>query len=753
MTRLALGLFLCLATAAPAAARDYPIRSGEHADFIRLVLPYPSDAAWRLARTDDGYALVLPSETDTFDVSDVFVWIKRDRLERLSTAPGRLNLHVACEPCHAEAFTLQGAGLVIDLKDGAAPPGSIFEAPLDSTVAPEDDADQSRSAVPLLPVLFDDRLAPEPREPSEERNPNPATSADETRNREDGLGQQTAERRAAMLHGVSRAAAQGLLDPNPDASAQDRQPDPPPAIELPKPPTVTAAPISDVAQAEPMPQPGLVARSGFDHLARTPGAETGGRCLDPGEFDLAAWSDPEAGYAAQHAALSEALAGEFGRTDPEAVEALARFYVHHGFGREAGSVLDLDARRSGERRLLRVLAQLVDGTPTEDRLLSEQAGCPGPVALWSALAAGNLTALDATGQTAALIAYRALPDALRGHLGTSLAQLFLEAGDPHTADEILNHTAPEITGETVDAGLARAEVTNATDGPTAAIAEMAGMAREDARLTPDGLLRLLDLSLQQGETVPDDLYQLLGAMRFEHRNTPVEADLVTMDARILIARGEYDAALSLLDATASLELEERSSLRSEAVLALSREMPDAEFLSWAFHPVPTEISAAAENALAARLTAMGFPERAMDLLAPSAQGADQAERRYLRAEAGLALGNRSVVEAALAGLVSPRAAAIRAEFAAAELAGVPAAPPEAMSSADTEPNRLAAEDSLSTVSSDAPPLSWSAPLAPSPASADDRGVLELGRALLDDAETTGAAAAALLSQRLPAPAE
>src|SRR5690606_912626 len=104
---------------------------------------------------------------------------------------------------------------------------------------------------------------------------------------------------------------------------------------------------------------------------------------------------------------------------------------------------------------------------------------------------------------------------------------------------------------------------------------------------------------------------------------------------------------------------------------------DGLFLELAFHelPIPDALSV---HTLAARLIAMGFPERALELMQGVAPDDVLSERRFLRAEAAALMGRPDLVEAELLGLSGARVDMIRATIAPAlpQPAVVSSLPPE-----------------------------------------------------------------------------
>ena len=301
MRRLAAALLLLLSLTAPAAAQVVTVRSGEHPGFSRLVLEIGRGTEWRLGREGQGYRLQVERPGWGYDIAGVFRLIPRSRLTALAAEADGLRLTVA-PGVHAIAFETGTGALALDIRDGAAPAGSPFEAPL--MAAGDAAPPRTTAASPYRPELPEDpRLAlywrevagagaPERREdhaapaaatpaPASAREPEtpaahspapaaasspanalPATALPATDppvpgalSLPDPPDPRVAAAEADLMLQLSRAAAQGLIEvnvPRPDphalphgAAAAGRPPEPETADESP------AAPAAAEGHGEP----------------------------------------------------------------------------------------------------------------------------------------------------------------------------------------------------------------------------------------------------------------------------------------------------------------------------------------------------------------------------------------------------------------------------------------------------------------------------------------------------------------------
>lgn len=143
-----------------AIAETVVLRSGEHADFSRIVVQFSSSVNWSFGRSDNGYELRTDALGTEFDTSEIFDLIPRTRISEVSSpGPGRLVLAVSCD-CSGDVFEIRSGRLVLDIKDGAPDSSSRFEAALPSlaesehiTENPFSSAETEVGAPPAQPVL------------------------------------------------------------------------------------------------------------------------------------------------------------------------------------------------------------------------------------------------------------------------------------------------------------------------------------------------------------------------------------------------------------------------------------------------------------------------------------------------------------------------------------------------------------------------------------------------------------------------
>lgn len=706
-------------TAMPAFAETLRLRSGEHDGFTRLVVDLGTKSGWELGRTATGYELRLARGDVDFDLSGVYRLITRDRLSAVSEggAPGRLALSVPCD-CHATAFVTGSGALVIDIADGPAPEGSALEVRLDQTdavVAPtQDPAAADGAPAPLSlwqdpqavyrPQTTDPRLAlfwrgtvlppgrdeagteekpqavtpPEPdhavlpgldmREPQ-----SPAATEATTAGAEgefllpSGPDPRVTVAQADLLHQLSRAAAQGLVEvnrpPRPHAAKEARQPE-----------TVEAEPAATGhgrVQQSPVHAETSIDRDALSTISRQPVTAEGGRCLPDTQFDLLHWGDDRP-PTFQIAERRVPLVGEFDRPSQDAVLALARLYLYLGFGAEARSVLTSFAVESADASVLQEMSLILDGgTPGAGAAIAGMTGCDTAAALWAVLAWPDLPPGAEVDKDAVLRAYSALPVHLRRTLGPALSDRFLSVGDAAAAHAVRDAIARAPGDPGAALIMVEAQIDLAAGRAEEGERVLDPLARRNDPLSVGALIMAVQSRLARGQAVETDLADSAAALAFELQDGPQGPVLNQLH---VLARGsaqDFDRAFAAYRHWAG---EAPESVRADTVRRLfamldERETEESAFLLQYFRN--RDIFEAANPdlllrlGLAERLTDSGFAGEARRLLKGEAGYTDRGRR--ILARAALGEFDPAVAQEQLAGLDDRDAGELRA--AAAAMAG------------------------------------------------------------------------------------
>lgn len=622
------------------------LRSGEHADFSRLVMQFDGTPDWAFGRSDGGYELRVNQDGIGFDTRRVFDLIPRSRITAVENPqPGILMIRVA-PGHHADAFEIRDGRLVIDIKDGPPPATAQFETPLpagDATPAPPP------VELPLLPRALPDIPAAVPL--ALDAAP-PAPSG------------HIADMQTEVLGQLARAVSQGLIDV--DLSATERAIAPEPEPPMPPPPPV-APPKSDLSHVRVQTRVDLDRRSAPSDPTLT---AQGDICLPDTLFDIAAWGD---------SANPGGLVGEFDTPDPARLGDLVRGYLYQGFGAEARNAMAAFGVVIENADLLHAMAEIMDhGHSQTPGRLAAQASCNTSAALWGVLAQPKLGRGDPINRDAVLSAFSNLPIHLRRNLGPGLSERFLAIDDHQTAIAIRNaiHRAPGAHGDGVSMLDARLEL--ALGDEDAAVKTLSDLANDGGTHAAEALVILIDTLVDTAQPVPEARIADAEAMVVLHRNTPLGAELTRAAISGMVANGQGAAAIDRLRAAMAREtitVAVHTALLGRAYLALAQNADEVSFLHIVFSPQGQaelhDASVTSRRAVAARLLDLGFADQVRDLL--NTAEIPQAEDRILLARAALAQGKPAIAIGYLAGLDDDTAGQLRtAAFAMS--ASAPSAP-------------------------------------------------------------------------------
>ena len=730
---------LCLA-AVPLQAQQVTVMSGRHPDFDRLTFALAATVDWTVGRTATGYGVRLARPAD-LDVSQIYNRIGRNRIAEVTPRADGIDLVLGCD-CHVTAFRFLDTYLVIDIEEGQAEPGSIFEEPLSGSEenaiaeAPAPSVpDGPNMVLPLAPgtppvpvgtgglrtsALLPDRV---------------------THSELGGLERKVAD-------SLARAASQGLVTlaapkqerqnpvqhPKDHANVPNRNPAPDSVDHDNR----SDAPFRHIVTHA---MPGLTTSTSLDALQTRLDTTIGGVCWSPAFTALDLPEDAPADFGARIAPLRAAVTDDRDRADAAAVVALALGYLSFGFGTEAIQSLAIDGVMNRRRLALRAMAEIVDDLPQTRPDLARQLGCPGSTGLWALLADGTPEAVGKFDPDQIVQQFKLLPQPVQTVLGPRLADQ-LRRGDRGDLAELvlapaLRLEAPPVDAILVDSSLAidRGDVAGATDTLT-------GLAQNDPRMTPQALVRLVDLQLAQKETIAPETMDLLETMQFEFRSQPVAADLLRVRVAGMAQAGNFIAALRLLpQAEALLTAEDALTLRSTVTAAVTSNADDMLFLDIAFRPMGRDVEPGVQNAVARRLIGLGFPERATEVVNGPAIGSVMAERRYLRAQSAMDMGQPDIASAILNGMTTPRALSIL---------GTPRAASDQKTADDTATAWRNGDWARLATSGDGL-LQEAAALVQDGGTAipDPDAPLASGRALIEDAARTRATIDALMSRFAP----
>ncbi|EEW26580.1 hypothetical protein [Rhodobacter ferrooxidans] len=652
MKRLLLSLILLAwqFAASMAEARAIVVQTGEHDGFTRLALQVGGPVQWTMGRTVDGYELKLDRDDVRYDLSKVYDLIQKDRLAAIWVDPvsGNLRLGIGCA-CHAIPFEFRPGVIVIDLREGPPPEGSSFEMTLDGGEQPEltaqpDPKPQSRTepsgatydwrniadsgagaalpipngpAVPLIPERAD--LAP---------------------------------MRDALLQQMSQGAATGVVDMTE--------------------PTFSAEPAGTDAGPALLPQIRIGEESGFEAGTRRRPPQTltaaGAECLNDERLDIANWGT-DSPVAEQMALTLTGLTGEFDRPDPSAIGRAAKYYLYLGFGAEARQLLTLLDSDAEDREIWLAMAAILDDASEAAGPFAKMQVCDTAAALWSVLSMAEISNSGQVNSAAVLRTFSALPLHLRRHLGPSLAERLLAAGDVQTASSVSDAIlrAPGNPGPHVE--LLEAELQVAMGDEVAGETALATLAATGGPASTEALIAQVETRVAQSLPIDPATVTALAALAFEHRGGELEPVLQRAYLLALAAAGDFDSAFSQLDLAPDAE--------ADLWKILAEQGPESALLAHAVLPdsaAPVTLAPPLRRKIAERLLALGFADKALRWLPAMSDLASTSELadRLLAARAELQRQDARAALRLLAGAEGPDAVALRAR-AQLQLGNMPSA--------------------------------------------------------------------------------
>lgn len=598
--------------AAPVAALTVRVRSGEHADFSRLVFTLPVGVTWQLDPVAEGVELHVGRQDLKFDLRNVFDLIPRDRVRGVeTTAPDtvliRTGTHIV-----TQTDMLTNGELIIDFRTGPVPrakPGSRALQPTPRT----------RQAVSIgaehLPLFWN--------ESEQEQAPDAPGSAPLDLPNIPEPDSRIVSIEKDLVHQLGRAATQGIIalkTPRLEDFVPQTVPAPnvpashPPSKPSPNPPPDPAYQTQDhiAFRAE------TVIDRDMDGQVRHTGTTAAGKLCPPDSlFDVPAWTDDRPA-SSRIAEARRSLIGEFDVPDQTQVLQLARTYVSVGFGAEARQLLDTMGNPGKTRDALLFIADILDGAPPSSRSpFLQMSGCAGPVALWSFIAQPPAPSGTEVNYAALQRSFFALPPALRQIVGPILVEQLLAAGADGAAYSIRDSLA-RVTGEDQDAlDLVDAQVSLHHEGPDAH-GKLEGLVSDDRAYAVKALLLLVEDKLSHGQTIDEKTIGNAQALSFELAGTPEALHLIRAASLGLASGGDFRAAFAEIERWPNGQAPDLRAQTTAGIFALLADVPDdARFLTQYFAHEKIVVDASRDakirHALAQRLITLGYPGAATRL--------------------------------------------------------------------------------------------------------------------------------------------
>lgn len=640
------------------SAAPFPVVSGEHDGFTRIVAQVPSGSSWEVAQTDGAVTLTLPGHRNGFDTSKVFDRIGRDRIATVKSDSGSLALKLNCT-CRVSAFPSGADYAVIDV----AAPGVTLSTPFVEPIrSSEPDTDLTslhgsqiqQTPVPsLLPIIV---KAPK------QIQPPPTLKLDRTPLSET---QQTAlnEIQIQLAEELGTATTRGILVPSirqpPTARSQvDPKAFAPALSPAPLPPAVSQELVSNMRITDSRDRP----FGGNNEGVST--TRNGISCPTDSQIAIETWGTPDT-FDQQISAGRTALFGEFDRIDSEAALTLARSYLYFGFGAEARQVLNLSPGLARDNRLLLDIADIMDhGRPQWPEMLEAYRECRTDIALWSILAQTEARGATPLPATSALRTLNKLPEHLRRLLAPQLSRRLLAHGNHEAAAAALRSLERLPDGLSGKATLAQAHVELEQGKIDEGTVKLESVVDENVEESPEALIALINTRIKTGQAISVETAELVEAYAQEHRGSPVGVELRRTHFMALVKSGQFDRAfLEIATRTSPSDKENDLALRLYLINELTKSASDIVFLDHVLKHSADDLAhlqSSSKFDLASRLLSLGFAAEAQQLLSTEPEADRPLRRQLLAAEAALALDQPFQAQAALLGIDDPAAAPLRA---------------------------------------------------------------------------------------------
>ncbi|UWQ91339.1 hypothetical protein K3727_00520 [Rhodobacteraceae bacterium M382] len=611
------------------------VRSGAHDGFTRLVLKVPDQVKWNVATHGQAATISVDSPDIIFDTSKVFSRIGKQHLLALRqvSKEGDLQLDLACR-CDISGFMQDNSFLVIDIREPKrtlwksrekffpksgvsyrfnmdevrsveetagvertfALNGGYGRLALDSTVAT---MQENKTTSPTLVLPFNIK------------NQEFQKSNDNTEKYLDGL--------------LSRALNQGVLQPKTNTVATEDY-------------SGLSALEGELSLVENINASTVIDRDFQSSLEGTAARPSDVVCLSEDITDINLWINDGATFDRVSEIRSE-IFGEFDVLDEEKIKQLARLYIYLGFGAEAEQVLQILPENNVEATVLPSLAKIVDGRKVDyPSPFQDQSACPGSGALWTVLAAGQIS--DRTDTESVLRSFASLPSHLRENLGPKLSRMFVDHGNKDAAEAVLRAVA-RLGGEpTSDLSLAQAEIAGLSGRSTLEDEKLIETVNSADINSVEALVRLIGKRWEVRKPLTPDVSDLISSYALEYRKDALGPEVRQAEIIALGMAGDFESVFERLAIVR--EIDGRSHVNTAlvpALFALTEQADDVTFLRHAFQVATWESWPEEANvilALARRLSKMGFSGPARDFLEKAHFSDDE------RKEASLLLGQTAL---------------------------------------------------------------------------------------------------------------
>ena len=564
-----------------------PVRTGEHAEFTRVVVPLPAESLWQFKQTGRRATLSILGQEVNFDTSQSFARIPRTRLSALRPRRGALDLELACD-CVIRAAQDLPQLVVLDIQAAVADQGAISRPKWRPNISP-DLAVAARAGVSVARALQQSEFSAKTSDALDiDRDTIETPQHPQYATREQPQHQSLTE---SLGRSISDAVSQGLLRPAiPQVEPQVRSRDEPESdTALIAPSGVSSAAHVAVSNSITRAQAGR--QGSIDEASEQ-------TCPAPAMLSPAAWfADPPDLPRLSPVEILTAT----DKIDESEVRNSAQSLLYWGFGQEARLILGLVESMNQEKRLLVEMSYLVDRDRPPSSEIVDFSECSPSAALWALLAKFPEQPEKEFPMKLAIQGALELPASLRMHIGT------------HVLANLSSNNNPEdvrILQEALE--ISRTGMELETEGQIIGQTSQSQLEERSNRTViseASDIILQLEQAEQLGEPLSDKLKSEALSLLFAARNSEHAAKLTTLLAKSTLRDKDYELGLELIaNPGSNLTAEMQARLRSELLLAAAENADDVAFLRLVFSQTLSElpVDPTTNEALAERLISLGF---------------------------------------------------------------------------------------------------------------------------------------------------
>lgn len=682
--------FLLFIVASPAVAEVITVRSGEHADFTRVVLYLPRPLDWTLETQNTKANVAFTQEKITFNLESAFEKISRARVLSMTPVAGKsaLQFDLNCN-CAVTSFLHTSTMLVIDISDETAEIQSEIAAQDEQHASPTIQMSPEREQTtnnpnPIISTRTMSRFKFQAGEivlPEKPRvndfhlgfgvalqgQSSPSSPVAQTDEEDLARLKRVKDAEQRLIEQIGRAATQGLLSIRRTQIELPSSSENPPHDQV----SVEERPIAELERpSSPLANVNLRAESSIDRslmqiMGSSPQTRNGEFCLTDAELAIHTWGNEDT-FGTQLGRYRARLVGEFDQPNSKAALGLTKLYIYFGFGAEALHSIEMATVEDTDKAILLSLSRIMEtGYDPVSGPLHGQLECDTAAAFWSAMAYPQLPPSAEINVSAILRTLNTIPLHLRVHLGPILSERLVLAGENKAAESVLRILDRGM--ETPDARVHMAEATLelAEGNLEAATHSLDAVVTANTEMSPEALVHLIDTRLTMGEAIPPHIADLAGAFAHERREEKIGQDLRRVHILALADAARFKVAMQELSRFKTHKsLTGYRDLRSKTIEILTEKADDLTFLEFALlqsHETPELIDPAIANSVASRLLNIGFSKPAAAFIQATSEGSVGRERRILRAQLALSEGRPRRAEVEILGLNGPRINLLRAQ--------------------------------------------------------------------------------------------